>query len=303
MLLLCGFLHRKNRQRRKKIDIQEEPTNCEEQASTFFSAKSEYDDDDSTEEPDELLSVPSRSRSSMLSRRNTFYGIRERIPTRVDILRHPSTEWWCDARLDAPHIVEDLGNEPGLLGRTFKVRILNRDEKCENELEYFKDCDNIKPLRPTRRYLVVQLLMGERIMTSIAEVFDTETFDTVFPDNEDISSLNDRLKLIVNPANVRIPWCIYGPRESSTIAEFFGPSNSSIRRKQQNHIHFVTITIDVYSKFMIRSFLPKLAFQPGRVSDYLIVDYENRVIHTGFRLVCTSVLADLLKHGNGSKVH
>lgn len=302
MLLLCGFLNRKNRQR-KKIAFQEEPTICDDKASNFFSAKSEYDDDDSAQEPDELLSVPSRSRSYIFSRRNTFFGIRQRIPTRVDILRHPSNEWWCDARLDAPHVVEDLGNEPRILGRTFKVRILNRDEKCENELEYFKDCEIMKPLRATRRYFVVQLLMGERIMTSIAEVFDTETFDTVFPDNEDISSLNDRLKLIVNPANVRIPWSIYGPRESSTIAEFFGASNSSIRRKQQNHIHFVAITIDVYSKFMIRSFLPKLAFQPGRVSDYLIVDYENRVIHTGFRLVCTSVLADLVKHGSGSKVH
>ncbi len=42
------------------------------------------------------------------NRRSTFYGTRDRIPTCIDILRYPSDEWWSDARLDAPHVAEDL---------------------------------------------------------------------------------------------------------------------------------------------------------------------------------------------------
>ena len=40
--------------------------------------------------------------------RRTFYASRLRIPTKVDLLRHPSDEWWSDARIDAPHVAEDL---------------------------------------------------------------------------------------------------------------------------------------------------------------------------------------------------
>lgn len=268
-------------------------------SSSFYSAKSQIDDDEISTELTRADTNAFRSQSSMFLRRNTFYGIRERIPTMVDILRHPSYEWWSDARLDAPHVVQDLGYEPRILGRTYKVRVLNRDEKCDCEIDYFND--SLKPLRDTRRYIVTQLLLGERIIVSLAEVFDTDTFDNIF-DSDKCPDLINRLKLIVNPANVRIPWSITGPKDSCTISEFFGSINCSIKRKVNNHIQFAVITIDVYSKFMIRSFLPKLAFQPGRVSDYMIVDYEKRIIHTGFRLVCTNMLADLMKRVSSHKV-
>ena len=225
-------------------------------------------------------------------RRQSFYGNRQRIPTRVDILRHPSGEWWSDARIDAPHVAADLGPEPKVLGRTFKVKVIDRDHKCANEIEYFKDC--AEAIRPERRYIVTQLLLGERIVVSIADVFDTDTFDDIFATAPSSEALPKSLKLIVNPANVRIPWSITGPKDSSSISDFFGDANCSIRLKTSDKVRFVAITIDVYSKFMIRSFLPKLAFQPGRVSDYMIVDYERRMVTTGFRLVCTSTLKELM---------
>ncbi len=229
---------------------------------------------------------------SNYERRGTFYGIRERISTRVDILRHPSGEWWSDARLDAPHVVEDLGDDPRILARTIKVRVIERDEKSSDELgSYFFDIG--KKLRSSRRYLIVQLLLGNKIVVSISETFDVDTFDRVY-NEDDLGALANRLKFIVNPANVHIPWSIYGPKESSSIVEFFGEGNCSIRRKTTNVDH-VVITIDVYSKFLIRSFLPKLAFQPGRICDYMICDYDNRLIHTGFRLVGTETLLNLMK--------
>lgn len=228
----------------------------------------------------------SEGSSPAFQRRGTFYGIRERISTRIDFLRHPSEEWWSDARLDAPHVVEDLGTDPRILARTIKVRILDRHEKsCDELRSYFPD---IKKIRTNRRYLILQLLLGNKMIVSISETFDVETFDRVYVGE---GVLGKQLKLIVNPANVKIPWSIYGPKDTSCLDEFFGESNCSIKRKSNEH---VVITIDVYSKFLIRSFLPKLAFQPGRISDYMICDYDNRLIHTGFRLVSTDTLLRLM---------
>ena len=223
-------------------------------------------------------------------RRITFYGIRQRIPTCIDLLRHPSNEWWSDSRLDSPHVVGDLGPEPRLLARTFKVKVIGRDLKSANELDYFQDTARVRPLQSAQRYVVLQLLLGDKMIVSIGEVFDCAFFDSLFSRPE----LIHEFKLIVNPANVRIPWEVKGPKESSPIAQFFGEGNCSVKRKEIDSIHFAVITIDVYARFMIRSFLPKLAFQPGRISDYILVDYEHRTILTGFRIVATSVLRDLL---------
>ena len=224
------------------------------------------------------------------------YRIRGRIPTRVDLSRHPSSEWWSDARVDAPHVVEDLGQEPRVLARTVEVHVLSRDCKCGNEIDYFKS-ENFS--MSSRRYMILQLLLGDKILVSLGEILDTEYFDSLFASPGGTRScfpeLCTKFKLIVNPANVRIPWEIQGPKNSSSIAEFFGEQNCSVKRKSFNStIHFAVVTIDVYSRFMIRSFLPKLAFQPGRISDYILVDYEGRTILTGFRIVATSVLSALL---------
>jgi len=234
--------------------------------------------------------VSSAGEDEDVARRVTFYGIRQRIPTCIDLLRHPSSEWWSDCRLDSPHVVEDLGPEPRLLARTFKVKVIGRELKSANELEYFNDTARVRPLQCALRYVVLQLLLGDKMIVSIGEVADCAFFDSLFSRPE----LIHEFKLIVNPANVRIPWEVKGPKESSPIAQFFGEDNCSVKRKEIDSFKFAVITIDVYARFMIRSFLPKLAFQPGRISDYILVDYEHRTILTGFRIVATSVLRDLL---------
>jgi len=251
-----------------------------------------------TEATTECISTE-RSVSSIV-RRDTFYGTRERIPTKLDILNHPAGEWWSDARLDAPHVVEDLGTDPRILSRTMKVKIMSSSARLDDdEFDYFL-ADGMRP-REVRRYMILQLVLGEKMIVAIAECFDIETFDSIYSDDGDLCA---KLKLIVNPANVSIPWSITGPKNAASIRDFFGPSHCSIRRKvkvvDDAEIVHAVITIDVYSKFLIRSFLPKLAFHSGRISDYMICDYENRLIHTGFRIVGTSTLLDLMKKSKSS---
>lgn len=230
--------------------------------------------------------------ASFDERGKSFYGIRERIPSKVDVLRHPSNEWWSDARLDAAHMSEDLGPTPRLLGRTVKLKVLDREEKSACELEYFAN----PSLVDKKRYIILQLLLGQKIVASLAQVDDVELFDRIFLDDDIETALLGRLKFIVNPANVRIPWSITGPRDASSISDFFGSGNCSIRLKYSlDYICHAVVTIDVYSRFMIRSFLPKLAFQIGRMCDFVLVDYEQRLILTGFRLLSTETLLDLMK--------
>lgn len=225
------------------------------------------------------------------ARRRTFYGTRIRIPTKIDLLRHPSDEWWSDARVDAPHVAQDLGAEPRVLGHTVKVRVIDRSEKSCNEFDaYFP---SYVP-RHNRRYIIVQLLLGKKIMVSLHQVLDNESFDSLFDQPADmLANLLSRIKLIVNPANVSIPWSITGPKDASSIKDFFSPDHCSIKTNNDQTTYTV-ITVDVYSKFMIRSFLPKLAFQPGRISDYMLIDYDARTVLAGYRLVYTKTLSELI---------
>ena len=246
------------------------------------------EDKDLQEEPTEFYEEKGMSFYSVTE---SFYGRRSRIPSKVDLVTHPSEEWWSDARLDAPHVAEDLGDDAMILSKTIKLKVINGCEKTSDELSYF----DAKQMSPANRYLVLQLLLGPKIVVSIAEVSDKNIFDDTFRNNDN-THLMDRLKLIVNPANVSIPWAVNGPKNSASIRDFFGNQNCSVKLKYSaKYICHAVITIDVYSKFMIRSFLPKLAFQPGRICDFILVDYQERLIHTGFRLVSTQTLLGLLK--------
>lgn len=197
----------------------------------------------------------------------------------------------------APHVVEDFGNDPPrIISRTLAVKVLDREFKCSNEIECFRDSGAFV-WDPNRRYIMLKLLLGDRMLVSIAEVLEGTylLFDVIFSS----ADLCQEFKLIVNPpANVRIPWKVTGPKDSSSISEFFGPQNCSVKRTEN---HVAVITFDVYARFMIRSFLPKLAFQPGRISDYILVDYGRRVVVTGFRIVATPVLTDLLLNKGANK--
>lgn len=260
----------KNERTNKQDIVHEEHTGESPRRDSFFSIVS-------CEEP---------------ARRRTFYGTRIRIPTKIDLLRHPSDEWWSDARVDAPHVAQDLGAEPRLLGHTVKVRVIDRSEKSANEFNaYFPSYDP----RHNRRYIIVQLLLGKKIMVSLHQVLDNEYFDSLFDHPGDkLANVLSRIKLIVNPANVSIPWSITGPKDASSVYNFFGPDHCSIKTKNDQTHKYTVITVDVYSKFMIRSFLPKLAFQLGRISDYMLIDYEARTVLAGYRLVYTKTLSQLI---------
>ena len=197
-----------------------------------------------------------------------------------------SRPWWTLVP------VQDVGPEAKILGRTLQVKILNRDQKSCNELGYFET--KKAALKPSRRYIVVQLLMGAKVVVSLAKVSNVGAFDQIFDENSD--KLSSGLKLIVNPTNHIPPWAITRPKASPSIADYFGPTNCSIKRKlSPRNIAHAVITVDLYSKFMIRSFLPKLAFQPGRCCDFLVLGSAGPIIHTGFRLVTTDALLNLLK--------
>jgi hypothetical protein len=208
-----------------------------------------------------------------------------RIPSRLDLKRHPSNLWWSQARVDVPHVVQDFGPNPTVLASTVKVIVMDRDETCEDKLERF--------VRTENQYIILTLIMGKKKIVSCGRVDELNAHIGIFM-GENMCELRKRtqsLKLILNPANgTSLPWGMYGPKDSYSIADFFGAKNCTIERDA----NCIYITIDVYSKFIVRTLLPRLAFQPNRISDYLLVDSDAGIILTGFRIVCTDTFLALL---------
>lgn len=218
----------------------------------------------------------------------SFIGIRTKIPSRTDLKRHPSSMWWSDARLDAPHVVKDFGDTPKTMSRTVKVKVVDTAPDT-----YFPDD---KCFESRRRHIVLRLILGKKTIVSCAQVDDVNGFDSLFmKPYVKITSLLHTFKLIVNPANGGgVPWAMTGPKDAYSIADFFGETNCSVERDYDRNC--LIVSIDVYSKFIVKTLLPRIAFQQDRISDYLLVDYPAGIIVTGFRIVCTETFLALLNN-------
>ncbi|EER17650.1 hypothetical protein Pmar_PMAR023571 [Perkinsus marinus ATCC 50983] len=238
---------------------------------------------------------------AQVQRLRTFYGFRERVSTSTDLTHHPNDLWWSEAHNDSAKITNDLGRSPKLLSNVIKVRVVRRpNEEIDSDMSYFSDYVSMGMANPDKRYIVFKLGLGDHIVVTLSEVFDDDTYESLFEEFTPAQMLMERMKFITCPANLGVPVPLLGPKAAQTLGAYFGMSNVSCQYCSTplpggDALRFVSVYIDIYSKWILRRTIPSLAFTVGRISDFYLVDYEKALIYSSFRLVCTQEAIALLK--------
>ncbi|KAF4689537.1 hypothetical protein FOZ63_033844, partial [Perkinsus olseni] len=230
---------------------------------------------------------------AQVQRLRTFYGFRKRVNTYTDLSHHPNDLWWSEAHNDCAKITNDMGPSPRLLSEVIKVRVVRRPkEELDSDMSYFSDYVSMGMANPERRYFVFKLGLGDHIVVTLSEVYDDEAYESLFNEYTPEQMLMDRMKFITCPANLVVPVPLLGPRSAQTLGVYFGMNNVSCQYcstplPDGEALRFVSVYIDIYSKWILRRTIPSLAFTVGRISDFFLVDYEKALIYSSFRLVCT----------------
>jgi len=252
-------------------------------------------------------------------RTGEFYGYRDRIPSKVDIEFHPGEYWWSNANLGRPAIAHDMGDSMKVISRAIKVTVVPSSffashKDIEVFPEYMELCKCLSPvsesitpsstpaLRTTAekkqhpRLIIFKLKMGEQVMVSLNEVINEAEFDRVFREENRDELLREKFKFILSPINSPLPIPAKKPRDAETVGSYFGMDNVDFYIDNSfEGIRIVSILINIYSKWVIRKFLPIATSSEGRICDFILLSSDERLVYADFRLLCTSVSRSLIK--------
>lgn len=311
------------------------PASCEE-IQTFYSFEKEESRFISVDSMEELGSQnltdghhEPRNRPRRVlkcGRTGEFYGYRDRIPSHVDGSTHDENYWWSAANLSRPVILNDLGANPQVLSRPIKVTVVpssffasHRD--IEVFPEYLSLCRSLEEMKDTSstvaassicrgpsqeggktvRLIVFKLKMGEQVMVSLNEVIQEDTFDRVFKEENRTDLLQKKLKLILSPINLPLPLPAKKPRDAETVGSYFGMDNVDLYIDgSMGEVKVASILINIYSKWIIRKFLPLVTASHGRICDFILLSSDDQTVFADFRLLSTQVSQALIK-GNTNR--
>ena len=220
------------------------------------------------------------------------YAFRARIPSFVDLTTHPEEAWWSDARSDRAEISRDMG-DPKVMSRLLNVRHARRSQRDPADLMDF--FDDYRPYMQGRSFIIFKMVLGDVVVVSIFEVMDKSSFHHLLVSRSVDDILDHRLKLITCPANLPINLPLKGAKAADTVGDYFGRGNCGFSFNQSHGGEYACIHIDVFSKWIIRKLLPTVAFTKGRVCDFIIVDYSEKTVICGLRVVCTSAAMKVLR--------
>lgn len=255
------------------------------------------------------------------ARTGEAYGHRDRIPSRVNMDSVDPRFWWSGANLDRPSIAGDMGSNPTIISRPIKVTVVpsvffasHRDFEvfpeymdCLSKLRW-SGAESVTEASPITtlgspvnmpdqtRLVIFKLKMSDKVMVSLNEVVDGAAFDQIFNrDNRD-ELLHKKLKLILSPINSPLPIPAKKPRDAETIGSYFGMDNVDFYIDESiGQTKVVSILINIYSKWIIRKFLPIATSAPGRICDFILLSSDDKTVYAHFRLLATEVSQALIK--------
>ena len=241
------------------------------------------------------------------------FGPRDRIPSHVNIDSFDAEYWWSGANLEKPAIAHDMGLSPAVMSRPIKVSVIpssffasHRDSEAFPELVSFRRSSTMTEASPTttaslssrctvRRLLVFKLKMGDKVMVSLNEVSNEEMFDSIFKQENREELLRRKLKLILSPINSPLPIPAKKPRDAETIGSYFGMENVDFYIDESvGSVRIVSILINIYSKWIIRKFMPWITQSKGRMCDFILLSSDDRIVFANFRLLATQVSQSLI---------
>lgn len=232
------------------------------------------------------------------------YAQRERCRRVCLVPAAPSrvvTKWWAEANAAAVK---------GLQGATTVARLL--DVRVVKPLE-MNDADDRSPWHPGQSeelykamglragpasvigggpaYVALWLGLGSSSLLCFAQATDRRRLGAAVAGDP----LMQRLKLILNPLRMAVPWPQKAPKDVAPLGTYFGLQNASCTRARTSWgADYVCIHVDLHAKMLLRLLLQNVVFRKGNVIELLMVDWPGKSVLASCRITMTREALQLL---------
>jgi hypothetical protein len=190
-----------------------------------------------------------------------------------------SADWWGQVEADAIPELRQAVHITQLL----ETRVIKR---CSNkQVEIYKEMGlDIAD----HSSVAVSLHVGATSIAMACRVLDQERMDRCLA----MDLLQKRVKLLLNPVIMSLPFPAKGPRDAETVGAFFGQDGSSLTRTTTTAGHdLINIEIDLFSKWLLRMALQNVAFCVGNIVELILVDWApDEDVEPGMLAMCRLIV-------------
>lgn len=144
-----------------------------------------------------------------------------------------------------------------------------------------------------KQYLAVWLNLGSSSLVFILEFLNDVNLELFMAED----FLTRRLKFLTNPVSMPGGRPCELPKDADTVGAFFGKrSTSCTRAVAKSGASYLSVQIDVFSKWYVKILFQQVALRPGNILDVLLVDQDGPglAVLAACRLKVTKQLLQLL---------
>mmetsp|Transcript_1351 Transcript_1351/g.3628 ORF Transcript_1351/g.3628 Transcript_1351/m.3628 type:complete len:418 (+) Transcript_1351:61-1314(+) len=222
-------------------------------------------------------------------------GTRACVPMMSPVQRYRPAEWWSDAD---PGSVRDmtcaqvcsylmsvsLVKHTPMTGMFGSSSWQSKDPAPWHAGQSEPMYKEMGMTNPQKEYMSLWLNMNKHSLLAVSEVLETSRLRACLTDD----CLGKRLKLIMNPVNLKIPMPVKRPADVRPLGVTFGCKNVSLtQQKTIEGARHTCLQIDLFSKFIIRCGIQQLGIPAGSQIDMFIVDWPQQAVLAAFRLKAT----------------
>ena len=100
----------------------------------------------------------------------------------------------------------------------------------------------------------------------------------------------------MSPINSPLPIPAKKPNDAETIGAYFGMDNVDLYVDESiGDVKVASVLVNIYSKWVIRKFLPLVTSSRGRICDFILLSSDDKTVYADFRLLATEVSQALIK--------
>ncbi|CAE8582355.1 unnamed protein product [Polarella glacialis] len=206
----------------------------------------------------------------------------------TDLLSEPEVvpeDWWEHADLEAASCCRGLP----AASRLVAARVIRSDPKERGRSAPWEPGAGAGALYEelgarggsSQKYVAVWLNMGDASLVFLSKA----TNETAVSDCQRASdALARRMKLLINPVQVRLPFPTKGAQDADTVGSFFGESAGAHCARTPSGAEVYCVRVDIYSKWLLRIAMQKVGFQLGNTVEMILVDWPGQVALAAIRL-------------------
>mmetsp|Transcript_71368 Transcript_71368/g.134874 ORF Transcript_71368/g.134874 Transcript_71368/m.134874 type:complete len:325 (-) Transcript_71368:43-1017(-) len=209
----------------------------------------------------------------------------------------PHADWWGDADVIAMRGLEELPQ----VSRLVNVELVHSQPVSSCKSQPWEEGESLELYERMRgidaqgeEHVAWWMNVGDSSLVMMSKVLDPVRLHQCFFSDSDTRSVSEeclatRLKLIISPVQVQLPFPSKGPHNAETLGAFFGEGAScTLTRSRDAHKgDFIVVQIDLYSKWLLRKAMQSLGFRKGNVLDLILVDWPGQAVIASSRLSVT----------------